>query len=117
MTPQKKSPIPAEKIALYEKAVATLPGVERKGAANPFTALNANMFSLLSAVTETMALRLPKDEREDFLKKYKSKLFELNGAVMKEYVTVPDALLRNTKELQKYMTVSYEYAKTLKPKA
>ena len=117
MTSQKKSPIPAEKIALYEKAVATLPGVERKGAANPFTALNGNMFSLLSAVTETMALRLPKDEREAFLKKYKSKLFEVYGAVMKEYVTVPDALLRNTKELQKYMTVSYEYAKTLKPKA
>jgi len=117
MTAQKKSPIPAEKIALYEKAVATLPGVDRKGAANPFTALNGNMFSLLSAVTETMALRLPKDEREAFLKKYKSKLFEVYGAVMKEYVTVPDALLRNTKELQKYMAVSYQYAKTLKPKA
>jgi TfoX/Sxy family transcriptional regulator of competence genes len=39
------------------------------------------------------------------------------GAVMKEYVTVPDALLKNTKELQKYMALSYEYAKTLKPKA
>ena len=72
------------------------------------------MFSLLSAVTESMALRLPWEEREAFLKKYKSKLY---GAVMKEYVTVPDALLKNTKELQKYMALSYEYAKTLKPKA
>jgi TfoX/Sxy family transcriptional regulator of competence genes len=117
MTVQKKSPIPAEKVALYIKAVATLPGVERKGADNPYTSLNGNMFSLLSAVTETMALRLPKEEREAFLRKYKSKLFEAYGAVMKEYVTVPDALLRNTKELQKYMALSYEYAKTLKPKA
>ena len=117
MTPQKKSPIPAEKVALYEKAVATLPGVERKGADNPYTSLNGNMFSLLSAVTETMALRLPTETREAFLKKYKSKLFEVYGAVMKEYVTVPDALLKNTKELQKYMALSYEYAKTLKPKA
>jgi hypothetical protein len=117
MTPQKKSPIPAEKVALYEKAVATLPGVERKRADNPYTSLNGNMFSLLSAVTETMALRLPAEEREAFLKKYKSKLFEVYGAVMKEYVTVPNALLKNTKELQKYMTLSYEYAKTLKPKA
>ena len=55
------------------------------------------MFSLLSAMTETMALRLPKEEREAFLKKYKSKLFEVYGAVMKEYVRVPDALLKNTK--------------------
>ncbi len=89
MTPEKKSPIPAEKVALYEKAVATLPGVERKGADNPFTSLNGNMFSLLSAVTESMAVRLPKEEREAFLKKYQSKLFEVYGAVMKEYVPCP----------------------------
>jgi hypothetical protein len=36
---------------------------------------------------------------------------------MKEYVTVPDGLLEKTKELQKYFEMSYEYAKTLKPKA
>jgi TfoX/Sxy family transcriptional regulator of competence genes len=35
---------------------------------------------------------------------------------MKEYVTVPDGLLRNTKELKKYLEASYEYARTLKPK-
>jgi hypothetical protein len=116
MTPRKKSPLPAEKVALYEKAVAALPGVERKGAANPYTSINGNMFSLLSAVTESMALRLPSEDREAFLKKYKSKLFEVYGAVMKEYVTVPDALLKNTKKLQKYMAVSFDYAKTLKPK-
>ena len=33
---------------------------------------------------------------------------------MQEYVAVPDALLRNTKELKKYLDVSYAYAKTLK---
>jgi TfoX/Sxy family transcriptional regulator of competence genes len=35
---------------------------------------------------------------------------------MKEYVAVPDALLQNTRELQKYLALSYSYAKTLKPK-
>jgi hypothetical protein len=35
---------------------------------------------------------------------------------MREYVTVPDALLEKTKGLQKYLALSYEYAKTLKPK-
>ena len=89
--------------------------MERQGADHSFTSLNGNMFSLLSAQTETLALRLPKQEREAFLKKYKSKLFEVYGAVMKEYVTPPDALFRNTK-VQKYMAGSYEYAKTLKPK-
>jgi TfoX/Sxy family transcriptional regulator of competence genes len=35
---------------------------------------------------------------------------------MKEYVAVPEGLLKNTKELKKYLDFSYEYAKTLKPK-
>ena len=36
---------------------------------------------------------------------------------MKEYIAVPDAMLKNTKELKKYLEFSYEYGKTLKTKA
>ena len=90
--------------------------MERKGAENPYTSLNGNMFSLLRP-PGTLALRLPEDEREKFLKKYRTKLHEAYGVVMKEYVTVPDGLLKNTKELAKYFAASYEYAQTLKPKA
>jgi hypothetical protein len=117
MSAQKKSPIPAEKVALYEKLVATLPGVERKGADNPYTSLNGNMFSLLHSPEGRLALRLPKEEREQFLKKYKTTLFEAYGAVMQEYVAVPDKLLiSKTKELEKYFAISHAYAKTLKAK-
>lgn len=35
---------------------------------------------------------------------------------MKEYVTVPDSLLQNTKALAKHLAVSYAYVKSLKPK-
>ena len=63
-----------------------------------------------------MAIRLPEDEREEFLKKYKTNLFEAYGTVMKEYVAVPNNLLPKTKELKKYLERSYSYAKTLKPK-
>lgn len=74
------------------------------------------MFTLLSP-SGVMALRLPEDERNRFLEKHKTRLFEAYGAVMKEYVAVPDELLRNTKAMQKYLERSYEFAKTLKPKA
>ncbi len=77
--------------------------------------MNGNMFTILHQ-SRTLAIRLPEDEREQFLKKYKTSLFEAYGAVMKEYVTVPDALLKKTKELQKYLELSYEYAKSLKSK-
>ncbi len=72
------------------------------------------MFTYLDQ-TGTMGLRLPQDEVEKFLKKYKTTLFKSYGIVKKDYVTVPDALLRNTKELTKYLAISYEYVKTLKP--
>jgi TfoX/Sxy family transcriptional regulator of competence genes len=116
MSKSKKSPIPAEKITLYEKLLAEIPEVERKGADNPYTAVNGNMFSLLLSPEGRLALRLPADEREKFLKKYKTSLFEAYGAVMKEYVAVPDAMLKKTRELQKYFALSYRYAKTLKAK-
>jgi TfoX/Sxy family transcriptional regulator of competence genes len=103
------------KVELYEKLIATMSGLERKGDVNPYTAINGNMFTLLHQ-SERLAIRLPEDKRQEFLKKHKTKLFEAYGAVMKEYVAVPDALLKNTKELKKYVEFSYEYAKTLKQK-
>ena len=115
MSPQKENNIPADKLELYEKLVKTNPKIERKGAANPYTSLNGHMFSYLNQ-SGSLALRLPDDEREKFLKKYKTTLFEAYGAVMKEYVTVPDSLLKDTKTLQRHFQFSYEYIKTLKPK-
>jgi TfoX/Sxy family transcriptional regulator of competence genes len=105
-----------ERVALYEKLIATHPKIERKGAANAYTAMNGNMFSLLRPTGE-MALRLPMDERERFLKNYKTKLYEAYGSVMPEYVAVPDALLGNAGEMKKYLAISYEYVSGLKAKA
>ncbi len=50
------------------------------------------------------------------MKKYKAKLHVAYGAVMKEYVAVPDAVLGKTKEMQKYVAASYDYARSLKAK-
>jgi TfoX/Sxy family transcriptional regulator of competence genes len=111
----KKKTAANEKVEMYERLLAARPEIERKGDANPYTALNGNMFTLLHQ-SETLAIRLPAEEREKFLKKYKTTLFEAYGAVMKEYVRVPDALLAKPAELGKYLDMSYEYAKTLKPK-
>ena len=100
---------------MYEALLATIPGLERKGDANPYTSLNGNMFTLLHQ-SSRLAIRLPEDKRQEFLKKHKTKLFEAYGTVMAEYVAVPDALLTDTRELKKYLLHSYEYARTLKPK-
>ena len=103
------------KVELYDKLISTIPELERKGANNPYTAINGNMFTLLHQSSK-LAIRLPKDKRDEFLKKYKTKLFEAYGCVMDEYVAVPEAMLENTQGLKGYLKSSYEYAKTLKPK-
>lgn len=114
-TSPKVSPEYAAKLALYEKLVATNPAVERKGATMPYTSLNGHMFSLLDK-TGTLALRLPSPERETFLAKYKTKLVEMYGMTMAEYVAVPDTLLARTSELKPFFESSYRYIATLKPK-
>lgn len=107
--------VPQDKLDAYEKLIDTHPEIERKGVTMPYTSHNGHMFTYLSK-SGSLGLRLPKEEREAFLEKYNTTLYESHGAIMKEYVTVPDGLLGNTEKLQPYLGISYEYIKTLKPK-
>lgn len=107
---------PSDTLALYDKAVAALPGVERKGAAMPYTSLNGHMFSFITKEGQ-VALRLPDDERKAFVKRFKSQPCVQNGSVMKEYVLVPESLLKKSADLGKYLTASRDYVGSLKPKS
>jgi hypothetical protein len=107
---------PAESVALYEALLATNPEIKRKGATMPYTSVNGNMFSLLTP-DGALALRLPENEREAFLKRYDTELCKQYGVVMKEYVRVPPALLQQTRTLAMYLDISFRYACSLKPKA
>ena len=112
---KKKGGVAEEKLALFDELIAVRPEIERKGANNAYAAVNGNMF-LLMQPDGVLAIRLPEDVREEFLEKYKAKLHEAYGVVMKEYVAVPEVVLSKTKELQEYVAMSYEYTKLLKPK-
>src|ERR1043166_7968847 len=105
MAAKKTNGLPPEKFAQYQKLVATNPKVELKGATIPYTSHNGHMFSNVNP-DGTLGLRLPPDEIEDFLKKYKTTLVKAYGIVRKEYVVVPDKLLKNTKELKPYFKKS-----------
>jgi len=107
--------ISPEKLASYEKLVATVPHLERKGATTPYTSLNGHMFSFLGP-DGSLGLRLPPEAKATFLKKYATTLFHAHGTVLKEYVAVPEKLLKNTRILKGYFALSYGYVKSLKPK-
>jgi len=112
---KQKTEIPAEKLELYDKLIRERPHIERKGVALPYTSANGHMFTFLSA-SGSLALRLPSEKREEFMARYKTALFVAHGAVLKEYVEVPEKLFENTVELLTYLDLSYEYAQRLKPK-
>lgn len=99
----------------YQKLVADYPGLILKGVSMPYTSFNGNMFSFLTDEGK-LALRLPEGERKDFMEKFQTSPVIQHGAHMKEYVEVPDALLKDQKELISYFNRSFEYAATLKPK-
>ena len=115
MATKKSNSIPVDKFNHYEKLVATNPKVELKGATVPYTSHDGHMFSNFNP-DGTLRLRLPPEAIEGFIKKYKTSLVKAYGIVRKEYVAVPDKLLKNTKELKPYFDLSFEYVSSLKPK-
>jgi hypothetical protein len=115
-TTKKSSTVQPETLAAYDKLIATIPGVERKGDTVPYTSLNGNMFSHLQP-DGALALRLPNDTLEEFLKKFKTERAVSYGIIRKEYANVPIALLKKTSDLKPYFLASYEYTASLKPKA
>ena len=111
----KASDIPAAKLELYEKLVATVAAADRKGASMPYTSRNGHMFSFLDPEGQ-LSLRLPEAEREAFLAEHDTRLSEQHGRVMKEYVVVPESVFDRPAILEAAFAVSIAYIRTLKPK-
>jgi len=63
-----------------------------------------------------MGLRLAAAGREAFRSQHGARLYEAYGAVMKEYVAAPDALLADTERMAPYLAASWTFAKGLKAK-
>lgn len=108
--------VPQDKLDLYKALIDTHPEIELKGGMKlPYASLNGNMYTQLTKAGK-VGLRLGKEDREAFIEKYDTTLLTSYGAVLKEYVEVPDALLANTNALAPYLALSHSYALTLKPK-
>jgi hypothetical protein len=111
---KKKSLIPPDRLKLYDTLIESDPELERKGKTVPYTSLNGHMFTFLSK-DGVMGLRLSKEDRLEFIRKFNSKLMVQYGRVMKEFEVPPD-LLTNVKTLSKYLKKSINYILTLTPK-
>jgi TfoX-like protein len=115
MSPKAAPTAPPDRVIAYDRLVAAVAEVERKGATMPYTSVNGNMFSYLDA-SGSMALRLSATGRAAFIEQYETTLHEAYGIVQKEYVTVPAKVLDDTDGLLPWFRSSLAYALTLKAK-
>ncbi len=105
-----------EKLEFYDKLIDTNPNFHRKGKTMPYTSVNGHMFSQLNKAGE-IGIRLSKEEGERFKKEHQATIFKSYGAVMRDYVLIPEKLLEDFELLTTYLNDSYNYVKSLEPKA
>ncbi len=106
---------PADRLAHYEQLVASVEGVERKGAANPYTSRNGYMTSFIDKEGAT-ALRFSKADQAAFIERYDSRIPVQYGRDMPDFAVVPDELLERPDELRQWFVRSWEFVGTLEPK-
>ena len=104
-----------QKQDLYDRLIRELPGIERKGRTIPYNSVKGHMFTLVTKEGD-IGIRLPREEREKFLDKFKTGPIVSYGTLMKEYVKVPEQMLFDLDSLKKYVEISHAYASSLKPK-
>jgi TfoX/Sxy family transcriptional regulator of competence genes len=113
----KFTPAPANLVSKFESTLKDFPMAEhRKMFGYPAAFVNGHMFA--SLFQDRMMLRLPEEERDQFLAEFKTGLFEvMPGRPMKEYVLVPPALIQSPTKLRGWVRKALTYAQSLPPKA
>ena len=116
MAKAKPSTVPADRIEQYDRLIATIPGLERKGASIPYTSVNGHMSSYLTE-TGSLVLRLAPADRERFLAEFSASLHEAYGIVQKEFVDVPDDLFVAVDRIAPWFAAGHGWVAGQKPKA
>src|SRR5512137_2380767 len=115
---KKWKPAPGEAVVAFEAATSGLPGAApRKMFGYSCVFAKGNMFAGLHEAG--MVLRLPEEQRVEFLRLKDAKQFEpMPGRVMREYVVVPKVLLDSPERLRAWVEKSMTYVSSLpaKPK-
>jgi hypothetical protein len=111
----KETTVPADRLELYDRLIATIPGLERKGATIPYTSVNGRMSSYVTD-TGSLVLRLSAPDRGRFIAEHGAGLHEAYGIVQKEFVNVPDELFAATDRVSPWFAAGHAWVASQKPK-
>jgi len=81
----------------------------------PYTSANGYMFSQLNKKGE-IGIRLSKVSEKKFMEMHDATIFMSYGAVMKNYVMIPEELYDNSELLATYLEEAYQYVMSLPSK-
>ena len=107
---------PEALVNLFGHAIEPLPGVEpKKMFGYPAVFVNGNMFS--SLFQSSMILRLSELDRAECASQFGARLFEPTpGRPMREYIEVPERMLKSPSMLNTWLRRARDYAAALPPK-
>jgi len=113
---KKWKPAPSEAVAAFEAATSGLHGAEpRKMFGYSCVFAKGHMFAGLHEAG--MVLRLPDEQRAEFLRLKGAEQFEpMPGRVMREYLVVPGVLLNAPDQLRAWVEKSLAYVSSLPAK-
>ena len=103
-------------LEFYKSAVARYDELKVKGAKTAYTAIDGNMFSFVDDQAR-ICLRFSETRKAELNAKYDTSDVIQYGAVMRGYVALLDEVAGDGDELERLFAESFEFAKTLKPKA
>lgn len=100
-------------IETFEENIPNLAGLEkRKMFGYPVAFINGNMF--MGVHGDSIILRLPDNDRKEFLKLKSAKQFEpMPGRPMKEYVVIPEWMFDDKFIINSWTEKSFEYVSGL----
>lgn len=104
-----------DNLVLYDYIIAQCPDFERKGKTMPYTSANGYMFSQLNKEGE-VGVRLPKARGKQFMEDFNTTSFLSYGAVMRDYVLIPDEMLQDTQAMMALMKEAFDHVMSLPPK-
>ena len=96
-----------ERLQIFDDIVELCPGIERKGKTMPYTSANGYMFSLLNKDAE-LGFRFHKEDCKIFMEKHQTGIFKSHGAIMKDYVLIPENMLQEKELLADYLNKSFK---------
>jgi TfoX/Sxy family transcriptional regulator of competence genes len=107
---------PESLVADFTKAAEAVPGANvRKMFGYPAAFLAGNMFA--GIFQNSVIVRLPPETREGLVEEGGRPFEPMPGRVMKEYVVLPENMVRSARLLHDWLGEAASYARSLPPKA